>query len=123
MPTGRLGLGPSLEELEERLDALSDQELRARLLAHGERLPSVERADFLTLFSQDAGERVEDPADHTLVTDVDAFVADIESGLYVDGWGYDRDYGDHRAFGDESWTLEFDHLVDRGRSSGIGVPR
>ena len=57
------------------------------MLAHGARLPSVERADFLALFSREAGEREEDPADDTLVTDVDAFVHDIESGLYVDGRG------------------------------------
>jgi hypothetical protein len=55
----------------------------------------------------------EDPGDPMLVADVEEFVSDIASGVYVDGWGYDREGGDHRAFGDEGWALEFDHLVHR----------
>jgi hypothetical protein len=113
-----VGLGPFLDTLEQRLDALSAEQLRAILVGHASRLPSGERADFLALFeppqtddglaggSGDAG-------DATLVADVDAFVADIAAGVYVEGWGYDPDYRDHRAFGDETWTFEFDHLLER----------
>ena len=113
-----VGLGPFLEVLEQRLDALSGQQLREILVDHATRLPAGERAGFLALFDRPPGGnessgRSGDPGDATLLSDVDAFVADIAAGVYVDGWGYDPDYREHRAFGDETWTFELDHLLDR----------
>ncbi len=114
-----VGLGPFLEALEQRLDALSAEQLRAILVGHATRLPADKRAGFLALFDQppqtDGGVAggSDEAGDATLVADVDGFVADIAAGVYVDGWGYDPDYRDHRAFGDETWTFEFDHLLDR----------
>src|SRR6266700_3007118 len=43
-------LGPFLADLESRLLALSADELRAALVAHAERLPSDQRASFLSIF-------------------------------------------------------------------------
>jgi hypothetical protein len=116
---GNVGLGPFLEALEQRLDALSAEQLRAILVGHATRLSADERAGFLAVFDQppqtdDGLPGGSDGAgDVTLVADVDGFVADIAAGVYVDGWGYDPGYRDHRAFGDETWTFEFDHLLDR----------
>lgn len=117
-----VGLGPFLEALEQRLDALSAGQLREILVDHATRLPAGERAGFLALFDQpsrtaggvasDSG----DAGDAALLAAVESFVADIASGVYVDGWGYDPDYGDHRAFGDEIWSFELDRLLDRAGS-------
>ncbi len=115
-----LGLGPFLEALEQRLNALSADRLRTILLDHASRLPAIERVGLLTLFDQPSGSgttsatgRSDEPGDATLLADVEAFIADIATGVYVDGWGYDPDYRDHRAFGDETWTYSLDRLVER----------
>ncbi|MGH8903985.1 MAG: hypothetical protein ACRDYA_20485, partial [Egibacteraceae bacterium] len=105
------GLGPFLDQLEARLEELSASQLRSTLLAHAVRLPAAERMAFLAVFESPSIR--DDPGDATLLDDVDAFLADVADGAYVEGWGYDPDYRDHRAFGDEAWTVEMGHLFDR----------
>ena len=112
-----LGLGPFLQRLGESLAALSHSELKATLLEYAARLPAAKRAGFLAVFEQphpdpSAAPGTEQPHD-TLITDVEGFLAQVANGVYVDGWGYDPEYRDHRAFGDESWTFEFDTLAER----------
>ncbi len=112
------GLGPFLESLEQRLEALTADELRSVLLDHAARLPAADRVAFLAIFiSRSTHAHPADASDPDLVGDVESFIADIADGAYVDGWGYDRDYRDHRAFGDETWTVEMDHLFDRSGSA------
>jgi len=112
-----LGLGPFLQQLEECLAARSGEELRAILLDHAARLPDRERAGFLAIFEQPteraSGPTAADVGNESLFEDVEVFVADIEKGVYVEGCGYDPEYRDHRAFGDETWTIEFDCLAER----------
>lgn len=122
---GSLGLGPFLNELESRLRALSAQEMSAALLAHAECLPARERTSFLEIFTS-----VEPPsgggeagrgatvaavsagaADEMLLADIKAFEGRLESGAYVEGWGWDEDLHDERSFGDESWADEMDDLL------------
>lgn len=114
-----LGLGPFLEVLEERLNALSAEQLHAVLLDHAARLPAADRAGFLVMFRH--GREAEPGmstggaaggADPTLMADVEAFVEDVVSGTYAEGYDYDPDYRDYRTFGDEAWTFEFDGLID-----------
>ena len=114
-----MGLGPFLEVLEQRLDALSEEQLREILLDHATWLPAGERAGFLAVFDVPPGapgsptRHAAPTADAGLLAEVASFVEDIAGGVYVDGWGYDPEYRDYRAFGDESWTVELDHLLDR----------
>lgn len=114
-----MGLGPFLEVLEQRLDALSEEQLREILLDHATWLPADERAGFLAVFDLPPGapgsptRHAAPTADAGLLAEVASFVECITGGVYVDGWGYDPEYRDYRAFGDESWTLELDHLLDR----------
>ncbi|MGH8938782.1 MAG: hypothetical protein ACRDV2_05465, partial [Actinomycetes bacterium] len=105
-----LGLGPFLESLERRLDELPAEQLRRVLLEHGTRLPVGERAVFLQVFNNTTGTRHDDP---DLLDDVESFVADITKGTYAEGYGFDSDYGEYRTFGDETWTVEMDNLLDR----------
>ncbi len=125
---GSLGLGPFLNELESRLRVLSAQEMSAALLAHAECLPARERASFLEIFTsveppsgaEEAGEgatvavvsAAADAADdEMLLADIKAFEGRLESGAYVEGWGWDDDLHDERSFGDESWADEMDDLL------------
>lgn len=90
---------------------LSADELRVVLLAHAERLPARERNRFLDVFAAP----LESPAEPTgtdepFLAEIDAFAARLRSGAYVEGWGWDPDLHDERAFGDESWADEMDWL-------------
>jgi hypothetical protein len=108
-------LGPFLEQLEHRLAGYTGEQLQEILLAHAARLPTVERAGFLAIFEQSATGTLASAGagDPTLVADITGFVDNVENGVYADGYGFDRDYGDYRTFGDETWTIEFDDLAQR----------
>lgn len=111
------GLGPFLRTFEDRLAALSPDQVREALLAHVERLPARDREGFLAIFPP-PGRRVadggrvaveSDPGD-PLLRDIEHFVEKARSGEYVQGWGWDDDIHDERAFGDESWVQDLDDL-------------
>lgn len=112
-----LGLAPFLAELAARLRALPAAELHARLLAHAEQLPADQRAGFLALFTGEppapTRRRASRRDGKRLLADIDAFVDRIRSGAYVDGWGWDDELREERAFGDESWAGEMDELFDQ----------
>ncbi|MGH3499478.1 MAG: hypothetical protein ACRDQA_01045 [Nocardioidaceae bacterium] len=107
-----LGFGPFLHRLEQCLAERSADELRTILLNHAKQLPAAEREGFLDIFEQPST-TLASAGDDGLVDDIEAFIADVKKGVYVDGWGYDPDYGEHRAFGDETWAIEFDTLAER----------
>jgi hypothetical protein len=49
---GAADLGPFLEAMEQRLQALSSGELRTALLTHATRLPAAERTAFLAILTR-----------------------------------------------------------------------
>jgi hypothetical protein len=119
------GLGPFLDELEHRLCALSPEQVRQLLLRHATGLPADQRTDFLEIFASHeratptrgaaAGPPPElSPTEDAgaLIADIDAFAEAVESGTYFEGWGWDPELHDKRAFGDESWVSEMDSLFD-----------
>lgn len=108
-------LGPFLEQLEQLLAGYTGEQLREILLAHAARRPTAERAGFLAIFKHSATGTPPSAgaADPTLIADITGFIDNVESGVYADGYGFDRDYGDYRTFGDETWTIEFDALAQR----------
>ncbi len=112
------GLGEFLAVLEQRLAALPVEDLRAALVAHAERLPASNREAFLTIFptpgasaDQIPGPRPASCPDGTrLLADIDAFVDRVRSGAFFEGWGWDDELHEERAWGDESWVAEMDDL-------------
>lgn len=112
------GLGEFLTVLEQRLAALPVEDLRAALVAHAERLPAGNREAFLAIFpvpgaraSQVPGPRLAPCPDGTrLLADIDAFVNRVSSGAFFEGWGWDDELHEERAWGDESWVAEMDDL-------------
>lgn len=117
---GTLGLSEFLALLEERLDRLPPGELRAVLLAHAQRLPTRDRQAFLGIFPAGpdavARQRRAPDADHAcrdLLADIDSFAAQLSDGEYFEGWGWDDDLQDERAWGNESWVEEMDDLFAR----------
>jgi uncharacterized protein (TIGR03083 family) len=111
------GLGEFLAVLEQRLAALPVEDLRAALVAHAERLPVRDREAFLAIFpapsaiSQVPGPHAVPSLDGArLLADIDAFVDRVRSGAFFEGWGWDDDLREERAWGDESWVGEMDDL-------------
>jgi hypothetical protein len=123
---------PSLQRfvtsLEKRLRTMSAKEIRAALLAHANTLPGAQRSAFLAIFT-DAPDTSGDtkPADTAwpveddpLLDEIDAFVAHLASGAYVDGFGWDHEIHDERSFGDESWVWEMDALFASAQDAFLG---
>ena len=112
------GLGEFLVVLEQRLAALPADDLRAALVAHAERMSPRDREAFLAIFpassatvSQVPGPRaVACPDGAELLADIYAFVERVRSGAFFEGWGWDDDLREERAWGDESWVGEMDDL-------------
>jgi hypothetical protein len=102
-------------ELRARLEKLTPDEIRAAVRRHGAALPGRDRVAFLEVFAglpdPDSTPAAATPAsDENLLADIDAFVERLSSGHYYQGWGWDDDLRDDRAWGDESWAAEMDAL-------------
>lgn len=114
-----IGLGPFLRVLQARLQALQPEAIRAALLFHAERLSAREREAFLAIFPEATSGRSpgeapalgSEPSGDLLLADIDRFVEAIRRGAYYDGWGWDDDIHEERAYGDESWVEEMDDLL------------
>lgn len=112
------GLGEFLAALEQRLAALPADELRAALVVHAERLSPENREEFLAIFpvpsasvSHVPGPRAAGRPDGAgVLADIDAFIERVRSGVFFQGWGWDDDLYQERAWGDESWVDEMDDL-------------
>ncbi|MBN1174715.1 MAG: hypothetical protein JXA67_21320 [Micromonosporaceae bacterium] len=111
---GPQGLKEFLTVLDSRLAALPAEQLRAVLIGHAERLAARDRAAFLAIFPATAaapgGSGLPVPDAGALLADIDAFVEQVRSGAYFEGWGWDDDLHEERAWGDESWAGEMDDL-------------
>ncbi len=113
----RLDLGPFLERIEQAIQDRPAGELREWIVAFGRRLDPDDRRLFLNhllayLDNGDGRELVSDISanESELLESIDEFVRDLENGVYFQGYGWDDQLGRKRSFGDESWTIEMDHL-------------
>jgi hypothetical protein len=110
--TTRIALAPFLRRLRDRLEVLDAEHLREALMAHAATLEPAARLAFLAIFDDDRDLGAA-PADDSLPADVTHLVERISAGEYFDGWGWDDDLHDERAWGDESWAGEMDDLFAR----------
>lgn len=100
-------LSPFIKRVEAILSELSHGELKRRLLSHARELPASRREAFFELLES----RPEDRTQATnLLSEIETFVKELESGAYFEGWGWDRDLEEERAFGDDSWAPTMDGL-------------
>jgi hypothetical protein len=112
MRTRHIALAPFLQRLRDRIDALDAEELRELITAHAAALDPAARMPFLAVFDgshcADAG-----PDDDSLRADVADLVERLREGEYFDGWGWDDELHEERAWGDESWVDEMEDLFAR----------
>lgn len=108
-----------ITSLDQRLQEMSVEEIRAALLVHANELPGAQRNAFLSIFTSAPSTRQDNEMpdttwpvdDDPLLDEIDAFVASLASGKYFEGYGWDDEIHDQRSFGDESWVWEMDDLL------------
>ena len=112
----RLSLKKFITDLSSRLDKLSYDELKAIILHHAQTLSPAERQPFLDIFSGLKRRReqklVSTEADY-LLKEIETFGKRVQDYEYTDGWGWDHELRDERAWGDESWVYEVDGLFEQ----------
>jgi hypothetical protein len=112
MRARHIALAPFLQRLHDRIDALGAEQLREMIEAHAATLDPAARIEFLEVFDGDRPGDAE-PGDDSLPADITDLVERLREGEYFDGWGWDDDLRDERAWGDESWVDEMDDLFAR----------
>lgn len=113
--TGPTARPPYFDRLRERLAGLSREDLEAAIVDHARRLDGLHRESFLAGFRPAEAEPAPtgDSYDPDLLDDIDAFVEDLTNYEYYQGYGWDPEIGDERAWGDESWVDVMDDLFHR----------
>ena len=112
------GTGPFFVELGEVLEAVEAAELRRRIIGYARGLDRSGRQRLLAALdapvehagggagreaaSTGSGDIANDP----LVRHIEGFRQRVEAREYMDGWGWDPEIRDERAWGDESWAVE-----------------
>ena len=111
----KLSMKEFIQNLTRRLEGLGHEELKKILLDHAESLPPGERADFLDMFvarRKPSGKKKKASDGDYLLREIEAFEKRADDFEYSTGWGWDDEYGEERAWGDDSWTGEIDDLFD-----------
>ena len=115
-----LTLKEFISELNARLKKFSHDELNEIIRSQGMNLPPRERGDYLDRFVRPevpkGKKKTKKPTmseGEFLLREIEAFGQRAEDYEYTDGWGWDDEYGEERAWGDDSWVEEIDSLFDR----------
>jgi hypothetical protein len=121
------GTGPFFTRLGEILEELNPAELRERITEYARGLDDASRKTLLAALSTPPrppqGSRTETkghgrqgkaprPSRDPILKDIEAFAQRARSHEFMEGWGWDPEIGDERAWGDESWTWELGDLFD-----------
>ena len=129
LPQSTLSLAEFLEEIERRVPPRSLERVLDALRVIAQRVPQELRRDVI-----DALPEVSAPTDPEftpsstpshpptgpsaeLADMADAFVRRLEDGHYYQGFGWDEERHEERAWGDESWAKEMDELFGRAATS------
>ncbi len=132
------GRGPFFTRLGELLEDLEAAELGRRITAYARELDRAGRQQLLAALSapaedaavvestraaEGAGVAPDDLADDPLIEEIEAFLERVTSYEYMQGWGWDPDLHEERAWGDESWTLEMDALLEQAEHAYLSGDR
>lgn len=113
----KLTMREFISQLTLRLEKFTHEELKQILLEHGMTLPPKERGGYLDRFVLPEKPKRKKKIEKTTQTDeqyllqgIKAFGKRAENYEFTCGWGWDDEYGDERAWGDDSWVSEIDDL-------------
>ena len=115
-----LTLKEFISELDARLKKFSHDELKEIIRSHALNLSPGERGGYLDRFTRPEKPKGEKKSKtptmsdgEFLVCEIEAFGKRSENYEYTNGWGWDDEYGEERAWGDDSWVEEIDSLFER----------
>ncbi|MDO9209468.1 MAG: hypothetical protein Q7V48_01770 [Deltaproteobacteria bacterium] len=115
-----LTLKEFISELNARLEKFSHDELKEIIRGHAMNLPPRERRGYLDRFVRPEKPKGTIKSTKPTMTDgefllreIEAFGQRAENYEYTTGWGWDDDYGEERAWGDDSWVEEIGSLFER----------
>ncbi len=116
----KLTLKEFITELNTRLEKLSHDELKEMILNHAMNLPPRQRGEYLDRFirtekpkGQKTSRKATLSAGEFLLREIGAFGERADNYEYTNGWEYDDEYEEERAWGDDSWVEEIDSLFER----------
>ena len=112
----KLYLKELIEKLKLRLDSYSFNELKAIILEYAERLPPNDRQSFLDIFipiKKITPKKTAKTDKDSLIKEIEEFEKRAKDYEFTHGWGWDDNYRDERAWGDDSWAPEIDGLFGR----------
>jgi len=115
-----LTLKELISELNIRLEKFSHEELKEIIRGHAMNLAPRERREYLDRFVLPEKPKKETKSRKKTMTDgefllreIEAFGERVENYEYTTGWGWDNEYGEERAWGDDSWVADVDSLFER----------
>lgn len=116
----KLGLKEFINELNTRLEKFSHDELKEIIRGHAMNISARERGEYLDRFVLSEKSKQGKKSRKTTMTDgefllreIEAFGKRAKNYEYTTGWGWDDEYGEERAWGDDSWVEEIDSLFER----------
>jgi len=112
----KLYLREFIKKLKLRLHKFSREDLDSIIIEHAKCLSPDQRQEFLDIFAtfQKAKPRksikiIKD----SLLKEIKEFGDQAKNYEFTTGWGWDHEYRDERAWGDDSWVPEIDNLFGR----------
>jgi hypothetical protein len=115
-----LSLKEFISELNARLEKFSHNELKEIIRGQAMNLPPRERGEYLDRFvlsekpkGGKKSKRITMTDGEFLLREIEAFGQRAENYEYTTGWGWDDEYGEERAWGDDSWVSEIDSFFER----------
>lgn len=115
----KLTLKEFISELNARLEKFTHAELKEIIRSRAMDLPARERGEYLDRLVLPEKSKRKVTSGKTRMTDGEFLLQEIQTFgdraahyEYTTGWGWDDDYGEERAWGDDSWVGEIDSLFE-----------
>jgi len=116
----KLTLKEFILELNARLEKYTHAELKEIIRGHAMDLPARERGEYLDRFVLPEKSKRKVTSGKARMTDGEFLLQEIQvfgnraaDYEYTTGWGWDDEYGEERAWGDDSWVAEIESLFER----------
>ncbi|OGP89895.1 MAG: hypothetical protein A2157_07410 [Deltaproteobacteria bacterium RBG_16_47_11] len=116
----KLTLKEFISELNARLEKFGHDELKEIIRSHAMDLPARERGEYLDRFVLPEKAKRKITSGKARMTDGEYLLQEIQAFgdraadyEFTTGWGWDDEYEEERAWGDDSWVAEIDSLFER----------
>lgn len=101
-----------IEQVNARLNNFSLDDLRLVILEWATKLPTAKREEFLRklVLPQNTSMNGSEGSNEHILEELTLFADQVKDGEFYEGYGWDYEIEDERAFGDESWVEEVENF-------------